>query len=83
MRTEPHAIAVISSVAAISRLIGRLEAARMASRSPSRMCRRIFAQMDRDAVRPGGRCNFGGARRIGMRTAAGVPNGRHMIDVHP
>jgi hypothetical protein len=42
----------------------------------------IFAQMGRNAVGSGVGSHTGGAYGIGMQTAAGVPNGRDMVDVH-
>jgi hypothetical protein len=57
------------------------EASRIASRSPSRICRRSSRRWIVKPSAPGGIRHRRGPRRIGMRAAAGVPDGGHVIDV--
>ena len=42
----------------------------------------VLAEMGGDAVRAGGRGEAGGAHRVGMPPAAGVPDRRHVVDIH-
>ena len=42
----------------------------------------VLAQMRRDAIGAGGDGDLGGAQRIGMIAAAGVPQRGDVIDVH-
>jgi hypothetical protein len=81
----------ISSVAAISKLnlLGRrhleverpVDLARDAGDVLVGDVAAVLAQMRGDAVGPGRDGRLGGAHRVRMRPAAGIPDGRHMIDV--
>ncbi len=42
----------------------------------------ILPQMRRDAVGAGENRQMGRPDRVGIRTAAGIPHGGHMVDVH-
>ena len=75
-------MASISSVVAISRLIGRLVGGAHGFEIGIADVAAIFAQVDGDAVGAGGLRHGGGLGRIGMRAAARVADGRDVIDVH-
>ena len=76
------AIACISSVAAISRLSGRVSAAISRVDVGVGDVAAVLAQVRGDAVGAGGLGELGGADRVGIGAAAGVAHGRDVVDVH-
>ena len=80
---KASAMASISSVVAISRLIGRFTAPAHGFEIGVADVAAVFAQVDGDAVGAGGLCDRGGLGGIGMHAAARVADGGDVIDVHP
>ena len=79
--TWRSAMASISSVAAISRLSGRVSSRLEARDVVVGDVAAILAQVRGDAVGAGLHGEVGGAQRIGMAAAARVADGGHVVDV--